>query len=123
MILLSKGHMGDQLTRIVVKNKKNSLPTRFSACGISANMVGTNALYLLHLCGGCGAHAGHLLQLLHAFALFLAPADHLFPMPFLLRTYKDTMANMKKKCATTPFEMMMVETDDRRRASKNFQHH
>ena len=85
MFLFSKGggsidtRMGGPLTRIVVKNKKNSLRTHILACGIGSNLVGTNALYLLHLCGGCGAHVGHLLQFLHAFALFFVVPNICFP--------------------------------------------
>ena len=84
MFLLPKGggglsidtRMGGPLTRILVKIQKKILCI---ACGIGANVVGTNALYLLHLCGGYGAHVGHLLQFLHAFTLFFAVLTICFP--------------------------------------------
>ena len=61
---------GGPLTRVLVKNQKNSLCMHFLACAIGVNVVGTRAWYLLHLCGGCGAHVGHLLQFFHAFTPF-----------------------------------------------------
>ena len=39
-------------------------------------------------------------MLLH---FFFCGAHHLFPMPFLLHTYKDTMANTKKKLRNCNF--------------------
>jgi hypothetical protein len=71
-------------TRILIKTqKKNYLCTHFLACAIGVNVVGTNAWYLLHLCGGCGAHAGDLLQFFHGFTPFLlwcsTFVSHAFP--------------------------------------------
>jgi hypothetical protein len=62
---------GGPLTRVLVKkSKKNSLCMHFLACAIGVNVVRTHAWYLLHLCGGCGAHVSHLLQFFHAFTPF-----------------------------------------------------
>ena len=58
-------------TRILIKTKKHYLCTHFLACAIAVNVVGTNAWYLLHLCGGCGAHVGHPLQLFYGLQQFL----------------------------------------------------
>ena len=64
-------------------SKKNYLCTHFLACAIGVNVVRTNAWYLLHLSGGCGAHAGHLLQFFYAFTPFLlwcsTFVSHAFP--------------------------------------------
>ena len=74
---------GGPLTRFLVKNKKNSLCMHFLACAIGVNVVGTQAWYLLHLCGGCGAHVSHLLQLFHAstpvFLWFSTFVSYAFP--------------------------------------------
>ena len=48
---------------------------------------------------------------------FYCGAQHLFPMPFLLHTYKHTTANTKK---TATLETMMFQTYDPRPASKSF---
>ena len=56
-------------------------------------------------------------MLLH---LFFCGARHSFPMPFLLHTYKHTIAKHNKKHTIANFETMMVETDDPRPASKSF---
>ena len=74
MSLLLKGGVsidtrtGGPLTPVLVKKiQTNSLCMHFLACAIGVNVVGTHAWYLLHLCGGCGAHVSHLLQFFHAF--------------------------------------------------------
>ena len=65
------------------KLKKHYLCMHFLACAIGENLVGTNAWYLLHLCGGCEAHVGGLLQFFRCFTpcLFLCSTSvsHAFP--------------------------------------------
>ena len=86
MFLLSKGgsidtRTGGPLTQVLVKNpKKNSLCMQFLACAISVNVVGTHAWYLLHLCGGCGAHIGHPFHAFTPFFLWCSTfVSHAFP--------------------------------------------
>ena len=89
MFLLSKGgsiaaRRGEGIeSNSHQKSKQNSSCTHFIACAIGANVVGTNAWYLLHLCGGCRAHIGHLLQFFHAFTPFFlwcsTFVSHAFP--------------------------------------------
>ena len=58
----------------------------------------------------------NIFMLLHHFC---CGAQHLFPMPLLLHTYKHAIANTKKtrNCNS---KKMMVQTDDPRPASKSF---
>ena len=68
----------------------------FVDCAIGVNVVGTNAWYLcifevaveLMLATFC-----NIFMLLYHFC---CGAQHLFPTPFLLHTYKHTIANTKK---------------------------
>ena len=103
-------------TRIRIKTQENYLCTHFLACAIGINVVGTNAWYLLHLCGSCGAHASHLLQFFHGFTPFLLWCSTFVSHAFL-STYQHTIANTKK---TATIETMMFETYDPRPASKSF---
>ena len=77
-------HTGGPLIRVLVKNQKNSLCMHFLACAIGVNVVETHAWYLLHLCGGCGAHVSQLLQVFHAFNCIAKPCRTMCIVPSLL---------------------------------------
>ena len=117
----------------------------FLACAIGVNVVGTHAWYLLHLCGGCGAHVSHLLQFFHAFTPFFfffffcnRPAlssdkalgfttrslhqccRAQYSHPIYCVAEKANLDLCLQRIPMHGSETMMVETDDPRPASKGF---
>ena len=76
-------------------------------------MLGTSCIFVVAVELTLATFCNFFMILHH----FYCGAQHLFPMPCLLRTYKHTTANTKK---TATLETMMFETFDPRPASKSF---